>query len=131
VNNDSVQRYNSKTPWEPIAGYCRALRVGNHIYVSGTTATDERGGIIGIGNHKAQTEQALLNIQRAIEALGGTLADVVRTRIYIVDASKSTEVMQVHGEFFRNILPTTVIVGVSALVIKEMLVEIEAEAILR
>ena len=121
-------RIDSGTPWEPLAGYCRAVRVGPHVHVSGTTATDERGQIVGAGDPRAQTLRTLENIRRGLERAGARLEDVVRTRIYVTDVDRFEEVARAHGEIFRDIRPACTLVEVSRLVHPDMLVEIEAEA---
>ncbi|NQV72742.1 RidA family protein [bacterium] len=121
--------YSTQSPWEPKVGYSRAVRVGSFIAVSGTTATDANGELIAIGDPYGQTIQVLKNIQSALERAGGSLDAVIRTRIYVTDIKMWEEVGRAHGEFFGEIRPASAMVEVSALINPDMLVEIEADAV--
>ena len=121
--------FSSGSPWEPIVGYSRAVRVGNHIAVSGTTATDASGAIVGIDDPYAQAKQVIANIEAALVRAGSGLRDVVRTRIFVTDISQWEAVARAHGEAFRDIRPACTMVEVAKLIAPEILVEIEADAI--
>ena len=122
------RRYSSGTKWEPIVGYSRAVRVGDRIYVTGTTATDEDGEVVGVDDPYAQTVQTIRNIERALNALDAGLENIVRTRMFVTDISRWEEYGRAHGEFFREIMPATTMVEVSKLIDPRMLIEIEADA---
>jgi len=126
----SRRNISGTSPWEPRAGYSRAVRIGPHVWVAGTTATDVDGELVGIGDAAAQARQAFANVERALVAAGARLDQVVRTRMYVTRIEDAEAVADVHGALFRDIRPASTLLAVGALVAPEMLVEVEAEAYL-
>jgi enamine deaminase RidA (YjgF/YER057c/UK114 family) len=124
----SRRNFASGTPWEPLAGYSRAVRVGPYVHVSGTTAMGENGQIEGIGDAALQTRQCIKNIETVLVQAGATLSDVVRTRMYVANIDEWRDIAEVHREFFASIRPATTMVEVSRLISPDILVEIEADA---
>jgi enamine deaminase RidA (YjgF/YER057c/UK114 family) len=126
----SRELFATQTEWEPYVGYSRAVRVGDHVFVSGTVATNENGELVAPGDPYAQTIQVLENLKRALERAGSSLADVVRTRMFVTDISQWKAYGRAHGEYFRDIRPVTSMIEVKGLIDPSLMIEIEADALI-